>query len=107
MKQMSLEAIEKVTQIEAKNAERKAAAEAEAKQVIAKAERDGLALLQQIRQEAAQTGKQWLEQAEEKAAERSAAITCTAQEEGDALRQAARAHLEEAAEYIVGRVVNH
>lgn len=104
---MSLEAIEKVTQIEAKNAERKAAAETEAKQMVANAEREGLALLQHVRQDAAQSGKALLAQAEAKAAERSAEIKHTAEAEGDALRQAAGAHLQEAAEFIVGRVVNH
>ncbi|MEG1987915.1 MAG: hypothetical protein RR035_01905 [Oscillibacter sp.] len=104
---MSLEAIEKVTQAEAKSAERKAAAEAEAKQLIANAQRDGLALLQQIRQDAAQSGKALLAQAEAKAAERSAAINRTAQAEGDTLRHTASAHLDAAAEFIVGRVVNH
>ena len=49
---MSLEAIEKVSQAETKNRERKAAAEAEAKQIIADAEREGLALLQQARTDA-------------------------------------------------------
>lgn len=104
---MSLEAIEKVTQIEEKNAERKAAAETEAKQLLANAEREGLALLQRVRQDAAQNAKSLLAEAEAKAAERSAAITRTAEAEGDALRQAAGAHLNEAAEFIVGRVVNH
>lgn len=104
---MSLEAIEKVTRVEEKNAERKATAEAEAKQMIANAERDGLALLQRVRQDAAQTGKTLLEQAEANAAQRSAEISRAAQVEGDALRQTANAHLKEAAEFIVGRVVNH
>lgn len=104
---MSLEAIEKVTQTEIKSAERKATAEAEAKQLIADAEREGLALLQRMRQDATQSGKALLAKAEEKAAERSAEITRIAQAEGDALCQTASAHLEAAAEFIVGRVVNH
>ncbi|MEG1593959.1 MAG: hypothetical protein RR350_06065 [Oscillibacter sp.] len=104
---MSLEAIEKVTQTEVKSAERKAAAEAEAKKLIADAQREGLALLQRVRQDATQSGKVLLEQAEAKAASRAAAISETAQAEGDALRQAAHTHLQAAAEFIVGRVVNH
>ena len=62
---MSLEAIEKVTQVENKIQERKAAAEAEARQIVA------------------------------------------AEAESAALREAAGKHLEEAAEFIVGRVVKH
>ena len=53
---MSLEAIEKVTQVEAENKERKAAAEAEAQRIVADAEREGLALLQQARTSAAESG---------------------------------------------------
>ena len=50
---MPLEVIENITQVEAENRERKTAAEAKAKQIIADAQRDGLALLQQTREEAA------------------------------------------------------
>lgn len=63
---MSLEAIEKVSQAETKNRERKAAAEAEAKQIIADAEREGLALLQQARTDAEKEGKALLHEAEER-----------------------------------------
>lgn len=104
---MSLEAIEKVTQAENKSQERKAAAEAEARQIVADAEREGLALLQQARTDAAEAGKKLLRQAEEKAARRTAEIDCAAEAESAALREAAGKHLEEAAEFIVGRVVKH
>ena len=50
---MSLEVIEKVTQVENETRERKVAAEAEAKKIVAEAEREGLALLQRVRAEAA------------------------------------------------------
>ena len=79
---MSLEAIEKVTQIEQQSQERKAAAEAEARRIVAEAEREGLALLQQTRAAAADKARKLL-------------------------REAAGKNLEAAAEYIVGRVVNH
>lgn len=104
---MSLEAIEKVTQVENLGRERKTAAEAEARQIVADAERDGLALLQQVRADAAESGRELLRQAEAKAAERSAQISQTAEAAGAALRETAGKHLEEAAEFIVGRVVNH
>ena len=64
---MSLEAIEKVTLLEQQSQERKAAAEAEARQIVADAEREGLALLQQVRAEAAANGRKLLREAEEKA----------------------------------------
>lgn len=104
---MSLEAIEKVTQIENKIQERKAAAEAEARQIVANAEREGLALLQRVRADAAESGRKLLRQAEEKAAGRAAEIGRAAEAESAALRDAAGKHLEEAAEFIVGRVVKH
>ena len=98
---MSLEAIEKVTQIEQQSQERKAAAEAEARQIVANAEREGLALLQQVRVDATKDGRKLLRKAEERAAEKAAEIGRAA------LQEAAGKHLDEAAEFIVGRVVNH
>ena len=50
---MPLEVIENITRVEADNRERKASAEAKAKQIVADAQRDGLALLQQTRAAAA------------------------------------------------------
>ena len=67
---MSLEAIKKVTQSENLVQERKAAAEAEARQLVADAEREGVALLQSIRANAAESGRTMLKQAEEKAESR-------------------------------------
>ena len=104
---MSLEAIEKVTEIETKTQERKAAAEAQARQIVDGAERDGLALLQKTRQAGSEEGRALLQKAEAKAADRAAKIDEDAKAEAAALRKAAEKHLEEAAEFIVGRVVKH
>ena len=110
---MSLEAIEKVTQVENEVRERRAAAEAEAKQIIADAEKEGQALLQRTRSAGVDAGRELLRQAEERAAA-AAAKTAQAAEtakaaEADAaaLRDAAGKRLEAAAEFIVGRVVKH
>ena len=73
----------------------------------ADAEREGLALLQKARTDAAESGKELLRQAEAKAAERAAEIDRASQAEAAALRETAGQHLEEAAEFIVGRVVKH
>lgn len=102
---MSLEAIEKVTEVERKNKERRAAAETEAKQMLALAQRDGLALLEQMRAEEAAKGAELLRQAEERAAQRSEQIAASAEADGDALRRAAEGQLQAAAEFIVGRIV--
>lgn len=104
---MSLEAIEKVTQVEQESQERKAAAEAQARQIVAGAEREGLALLQQTRANAVAAGKKLLREAEARAAAKEAEIRQAAQAESDALVKAAEKHLEEAAEFIVGRVVKN
>ena len=104
---MSMEAIEKVTQVENLSRERKIAAEAEAKQMIADAERGNLALLQQMRESAVENGKELLCQAEENAAVRAEEIRKGAEAEAAALRETAEKNLTEAAEFIVGRVVKH
>ena len=104
---MSLEAIEKVTELETQMRERKAAAESEARQIAADAERDGIALLEKTRADAADRGRKLLKQAEERAAQQADEIRNAAQAESAALRESAGKNLEEAAEFIVGRVVKH
>ena len=104
---MSLEAIERVKQVEQNSQERKAAAEAEARQIVADAERQGLALLQQTRADAVAAGKKLLREAEARAAQQEAAIRQAAEAESDALVKAAEKHLQEAAEFIVGRIVKN
>ena len=73
--------------------------------MLASAQRDGLALLEQMRAEEAAKGAELLRQAEERAAQRSAQIAASAKEDGDALRRAAESRLQSAAEFIVGRIV--
>ena len=104
---MSLEAIEKVTQVEQQCQERKAAAEAEAHQIVADAEQAGLALLQQTRAAAVEHGQKLLHEAETRAAKKTDEISRRAQAESAALQETAAKHLDEAAEFIVGRVVKH
>ena len=104
---MSLEAIEQVTETERQVRESRAAADARAQQLRADAEREGQELLNSSRAAAAEQGKALLQQAEARAAEKAAEIQRSAEAEAAALRAAAEQHLEEAAEFIVGRVVNH
>lgn len=104
---MSLEAIEKVTQVENEVRERRAAAEAEAKQLISDAEKEGQALLQRTRAAGAESGRELLRQAEERAASAAAKTARAAEEDAAKLREAAGTRLEAAAEFIVGRVVKH
>lgn len=104
---MSLEAIEKVIQVEDESQERKEAAQAEARQIVADAKRNGEALLQRVRDDAAENGKKLLQQAEKRASLRAAEINSSALKQGAALREAAEKNIEDAAEFIIGRVVNH
>ena len=104
---MSLEAIEKVTQVESEARERRAAAGAEAKQLIADAEKEGQALLQRTRTAGAEAGRELLRQAEERAAAAAAKTAQAAEADAAKLREAAGKRLEAAAEFIVGRVVKH
>ena len=102
---MPLEVIENITQVEAENRERKTAAEAKAKQIVADAQREGLALLQQTRTSAAERSRELLQQAETRAAARGEEIRRDARAEGEALRREAETRLDAAADLIVGRVV--
>ena len=104
---MSLEVIEKVTQVENESRERRMAAEAEAKQIIADAEKEGQALLQRQRSAGAEAGKELLRQAEERAAAAAEKTAQAAEADAAKLREAAEKRLEAAAEFIVGRVVKH
>ena len=102
---MPLEVIENITRVEADNRERKASAEAKAKQIVADAQREGLALLQQTRTSAAERSRELLQQAETRAAARGEEIRRDAQAEGDALRREAETRQDAAADLIVGRFV--
>jgi len=102
---MSFEVIEHVTRVEQECQERKNAAKAEALDLIAKAKQEAAGMMQQVRDAAVQEGKQLLQEAELRAEGRTAEIRKEAEKKSGVLREAAAAHLEEAAELIVGRVV--
>ena len=102
---MPLEAIEHINQAEAAGRDCRQAAEAQAKQLLAEAQRSGAALLQKTREDAARQGRELLSEAEKRAAAKGEEIRAAAQAEGEALRREAQSHLEAAADLIVGRVV--
>ena len=103
---MSLEAIQKVAEIEKQMQDRKKAADSDARQMISGAEQTGLLYLQKIREEVAEQGRTYLKEAEKQAAEKAAEIQRVVVAESDVLRLEAEKHLDEAVEFIVGRVVN-
>lgn len=103
---MSLEAIEKVAQTERDSQTRKTEAAAEAKRIVAEAEKNGRALVEQARAKAEAEGKVLLQQAEERASRVSADVLDKAKRDGQAMCQAAESKLDAAADFIVRRVVN-
>ena len=104
---MSIEAIRQVTETEQANKQSRAAAEAEARQLVLDAERNGTELLKKVRSDAAEQGKDLLWQAEERAALRAQEIARETEAESRRQREQAEQHLDETAEFIVERVVKH
>lgn len=102
---MSLEAVERVVETELKSKERRTAAEQQVKQMLADAERNGLALLSKVREDADAEDKARLRQAEEQAQTRSDAIAQQARHTAQALCDEAADRMDAAAELIAGRVV--
>ena len=97
---MSLEAIKQVTEAEQANKARKVEAQAEAKRMVAEAERAGKAHLDaQVRG--------FMQQAEAKAAEHAAEVMAQTKQACDSLRAKAEGRLADAAESIVRRVVKN
>lgn len=100
-----MEAIQKVKELEEKGRAEKAEAESRVKQALSEAEREGEALLQKTRRDGVDKNRELMRQAEERAAAAAAEIAKNA--EGDSAKLVARAksRLDEAAEFIVGKVV--
>lgn len=102
---MSLEALKQVAETESTNQERKAAAEIQARQLVADAERAGVTLLRSAHDKAVEEGKIMLRQAEIHAEKRAAEITQSAQADALAQQKQAEQRLEAAADFIIERVV--
>ena len=102
---MSLGVIEPITEAERVNRERIAAAEAQARQILADAERRGAVLLEKRKAEAAERGKQLLHQAEQRAEVRAAEIARNARADAEAQGRLAGQSMEAAADWIIERIV--
>lgn len=103
---MPMNAMEQVMRAEQQARTDKTEAETRVAHALAEAERVGREQLQKARNDAAEQGRELLAQAEERAQKTAAEIAQSAERESDALRAAAKAHLGEAADYIVGKVVD-
>jgi vacuolar-type H+-ATPase subunit H len=104
---MSFEDIQKVTRTEQENRTKKAEAAAEAKRILAEAERAGAQLVERARAEADEKTRAMMAEAEKRAADRSRQILADNDAACEALKQAAKTRLEQAADLIVGRVGNN
>lgn len=102
---MSIKAIQEITEAEALTQEKKSLAQAEAKRIVADAERAGKALLAQTRKEAEAENRDLLAKAEENAGVRAKQVAADTQLACQALCQDAGAKLDAAAELIVKRIV--
>ena len=102
---MSLEAIEKILEMERNGEERRTAAGQKAKEIVSAADAAGRGLLEGTRTRLDKEGKELLRQAEERAESRAAVIRREAEETAGQLQTAAATRLDAAAELIVERVV--
>ncbi len=102
---MSLEAINKIRDVEGTMDQARAEAKAKAQKLIADAEREGRALLEQGRQDSAAKAAEVMKAAQAKAAQRRTAILEETEKECRTLTAGADANMAKAARMIVGRVV--
>lgn len=102
---MSLEIMKEIVVAEEKGCKRKSVAEAEAREIVAAAERDGLALLQKVREEAIREKKRLFEEAELRASDTSKKMASATEQVIAELRDIGTARLDAAAMWIIERVV--
>lgn len=101
---MSFDAIQKVTETERNSRNRKAEAAAEAKRIVAEADRMGRQLVVQGRAAAEEKVKAMMAEAENRAGERAKAAQAENAEACAALKEHARPQLDRAADLIVEKV---
>ncbi len=101
---MSLDAIQKVTEIEQSSRSRKADAAAEAKRIVAEAERMGRQLAAQTRAGAEEKVKTMMSEAEARADQRAGQLRAEHTAACAALKERARPNLDRAADLIVEKV---
>lgn len=102
---MSLEAIAKIRKAEEGMEQSKADAKAQAQKLIADAEREGRALLQQGSEKSASAAAAAMRQAEQQAAARRDEILAQAAKDCEKLKADASQRMDKAAQAILGRVV--
>ena len=104
---MSLEAITKIRSVEEDMDQAKADAKARAQKLASEAEREGRALLQQGKEQAAKAAAAEMEKAEAAAAKRREEILAKAERDCEALKKEAGSRMGKATQAILGRVVGN
>ena len=103
---MALEAMESICLAEEQAKKQKAEALVNAKNSVAMAEEEGKAALAALADKVAAELKEKKAQAQAKAEEEAKAIFALAEKEKDELRKKAESRIDNAADYIVERIVN-
>lgn len=104
---MSLEAISKIRSVEENMDQARADAKVRAQKLAAEAERDGRALLQKGKEEAAKAAAAEMEKAEAAAAKRRDEILAQAAKDCGELKKKAGSRMDKATQAILGRVVGN
>lgn len=102
---MSLDAIKQVNEAEETAKQHKADAKALAKKLVADAERDGRELVESTRNKTAAEVKQFMTEAEQKAAVSAEEVLAETKRACETLHTQAKGRLDQAASLIVERVV--
>ncbi len=103
---MSLDAIKQIAQAEQQTVQRRTEAQAQARRIIADAERAGQETLDAARAQARTQTEQLCKEARAKAEKRAKAVLDETAQTCDAMRKAAKGKLPAVAKVIVERVVN-
>ena len=102
---MSLEAINQIRGVEGSADQARADARTKAQKILADAEREGRALLEQGKAQSAAAAAEVMKRAQTEGEIRRTAILAKAESEAEALKAQARTKLAQAAKVITGRVV--
>ena len=103
---MPLEAIKKVTESERLSKEKISLAESKAKSIISDAEKQGAELVEESIKRAEAECRKFMEEAEKQGAKISDDVVEETKNQQQQLKQLAESRMEEAANLIIGRIVN-
>lgn len=104
---MAVEAIQKVTELEQNVKKQRESAAMESKQRLLEAQRAARRLEEESRQEAERQARDMMKEAEAQAAKWTQSVLDQARQDCEARKREARTRLDQAAAFLVEKVVNH